>query len=61
MDVSARARHEARSRVRELVAAAVGALPDADLLAAYQRTDGEPGNPEADALAEELRRRNIDF
>jgi hypothetical protein len=36
-------------------------MTDEFLLRAFQRTDGEPGNPEADALAEELRRRNIDF
>jgi len=36
-------------------------LPDKQLVAAYQRTDGEPGNPEADALAAELQRRNVDF
>lgn len=36
-------------------------LDDEEVLAAYQRTDGELGNPEADALAEELRRRNIKF
>ena len=32
---------------------------DADLIAAYQRTDGEPGNPEADALAAEMERRGL--
>jgi hypothetical protein len=36
-------------------------LSDADLLAAYQRTDGEPGNPEADALAAEIKRRNLNL
>ena len=36
------------------------AMPDADLLAAYERTNGEPGNPEADALLAEIRRRNLD-
>ena len=36
-------------------------LSDADLIAAYQRTDGEPGNPVADALLEEIRARNLDL
>lgn len=35
-------------------------LPSADLLRAYQRTDGEPGNPEADALLAEIERRGLD-
>ena len=36
-------------------------LSDADLVAAYQRTDGEPGNAEADALAAEIERRGLDI
>jgi hypothetical protein len=35
-------------------------LSDADLLAAYQRTNGEPGNAEADALLAEIERRGLD-
>jgi hypothetical protein len=38
----------------------VRALDDRALLAAYQRTDGEPGNPEANALAAEIERRGLD-
>lgn len=38
----------------------VKAMTDAELCAAYQRTDGEPGNPEADALLDEIRRRDLD-
>lgn len=34
-------------------------LPDHDLVRAYERTDGEPGNPEADALLAEIERRNL--
>ena len=34
---------------------------DAELLAEYQRTDGEPGNPAADAILAEIRRRHLDF
>jgi hypothetical protein len=33
---------------------------DTDLLAAYQATDREPANPEADALAAEIERRGLD-
>lgn len=33
---------------------------NADLLRAYQRTDGEPGDPEADALLAEIERRGLD-
>jgi hypothetical protein len=33
---------------------------DKDLLAAYQRTTGEPDNPEADALLREIERRHLD-
>jgi hypothetical protein len=32
---------------------------DADLLAAYQDAEGESGNPEADALAGEIKRRGL--
>ena len=39
----------------------VRAMPNADLLAAYQRTNGEPGNPEADALLAEIERRGLDI
>lgn len=38
----------------------VKALPDANLLAAYQRTSGEPGVADADALLAEIKRRNLD-
>jgi hypothetical protein len=34
---------------------------DADLLAAYQRTNGEPTNAEANALLAEIERRNLDL
>jgi hypothetical protein len=44
---------------RQHAAGLITQLPDAALLAAYQRTDGQSGNSEADALAEELRRREI--
>lgn len=37
------------------------ALSDRDLIARYQRTDGEPGDPEADALAAEIERRGLDL
>ncbi|GGB15262.1 hypothetical protein GCM10011380_00880 [Sphingomonas metalli] len=36
-------------------------LSDRALLAAFHCTDGEPGNPEADALLAEIRRRDLDF
>lgn len=36
-------------------------LSDADLIAAYQRTDGEPGDPDADALVIEIQRRGLDL
>jgi hypothetical protein len=36
-------------------------LLDADLIAAYQRTNGEPGNAEADALLAEIQARNLDI
>lgn len=35
-------------------------LNDADLLRAYQRTTGEPGDPVADALEKEIERRGLD-
>lgn len=37
------------------------ALSDEALLAAYQDTSGEPGDPEADALLAEIERRNLDI
>jgi hypothetical protein len=36
-------------------------MSDAELRDAYLRTDGEPGDTEADALAAELERRGIDI
>ncbi len=36
-------------------------LADKQIVAAYQRTDGEPGNPEADALLCEIERRGLDL
>jgi hypothetical protein len=36
-------------------------MTDQDLLAAYQRTNGEPGSAEADALLAEIERRNLDI
>ena len=39
----------------------IAALSDADLLAAYQRTNGEPGDAEADALLSEIERRGLDI
>jgi len=36
-------------------------MTDAELIAAYQRTNGEPGNQEADALIAEIERRNLDL
>jgi hypothetical protein len=35
-------------------------LSDAELQARYQRTSGEVGEPEADALAAEIERRELD-
>ena len=35
-------------------------MTDAELLRAYQRTTGEPGDPEADALLAEIERRGLD-
>ena len=37
-----------------------GQLSDAALLAAYQRTSGEPGDVEADALCREIEARGLD-
>jgi hypothetical protein len=37
----------------------VKAMPDEDLLLAYQRTAGEPGNQTADGLLAEIKRRNL--
>lgn len=36
------------------------ALSDEELLRAYQRTTGEPGDVEADLLLTEIERRNLD-
>ena len=36
-------------------------MSDAALLAAYERTDGEPGDPETDALLAEIHRRELDL
>lgn len=36
-------------------------LIDAALLAAYQRTDGEPSDPDAELLLAEIERRNLDI
>jgi hypothetical protein len=35
-------------------------MDDSNLLAAYQRTTGEPGDPDADALLAEIERRGLD-
>lgn len=43
----------------DMYAAHVRVLSDAALLAAYQRTSGEPGDPEAEALLAEIERRNL--
>ena len=39
----------------------ISTLSDPELLAAFQRTDGEAGNPEADALIGEIERRGLDL
>ncbi|WP_269450413.1 hypothetical protein [Sphingomonas sp. CCH5-D11] len=39
----------------------IASLSDRDLVAAYQRTTGEPGDAEADALLAEIARRNLDL
>lgn len=36
-------------------------LSDRELLAAYQRTTGEPDDPEACALLAEIKERNLDI
>ena len=36
-------------------------LCDRDLLAAYQRTSGEPGNPEVEAMLAEIEKRGLDI
>jgi len=39
----------------------IKAMPDEDLLNAYQRTSVEPGNTTADGLLAEIERRNLDI
>lgn len=39
----------------------IAALSAADLLAAYQRTTGEPDDAEAEALLTEIERRGLDI
>jgi len=39
----------------------VKAMSDADLLTAYQRTSGAPGDAAADDLLAEIERRNLDI
>lgn len=39
----------------------IATLSDADLLAAYQRTTGEPEDAEAEALLSEIQRRELDI
>lgn len=39
----------------------IASLSDRDLVAAYQRTSGEPGDAEADALLAEIARRELDL
>lgn len=36
-------------------------LADRDLLATYQRTSGEPGDPEVEAIIAEIERRGLDI
>jgi len=36
-------------------------VSDSDLLAEYQRSGEEPGNPEVEAILAEIQRRNLDF
>jgi hypothetical protein len=52
---------ESRARTYPLPMTDPRELSDVDLVAAYQRTDGEPGNAEADAMAAEIQRRNLDL
>jgi hypothetical protein len=42
-------------------AEAIAAATDEELLAAWELTGGEPGDPIADALAGEMQRRGLDF
>ena len=39
----------------------IPAMSDAELVDAYQKTDGEPGDPVADALCQEIERRGLDI
>jgi hypothetical protein len=36
-------------------------LADRDLLSTYQRTSGEPGDPEVEAIIAEIERRGLDI
>lgn len=36
-------------------------VSDSDLLAEYQRSGGEPGDPEVEAIVTEIQRRNLNF
>lgn len=36
-------------------------VSDAELLAEYQRSGGEPGNPEVEAILAEIERRGLDI
>jgi hypothetical protein len=36
-------------------------VSDSDLLAEYQRSGGEPSNPEVEGNLAEIQRRNLDF
>lgn len=38
----------------------ISALSDRELLAAYQRTTGEPGDAEVEALVAEIQKRDLD-
>lgn len=42
------------------IGTALAQASDAELLEAYQLSDGVPGNPEADALVAEIERRGLD-
>lgn len=37
------------------------AMTDRELIASYQRTGGEPGDPEAEAILAEIERRGFDI
>jgi hypothetical protein len=39
----------------------IAAMSDVELLGAYQRTDGEPDNPVAALLCDEIQRRGLDI